>query len=384
MHLLFLPIHFAMACGLMWLVNHIGLGSWRKSSQAHWTEQARLLWPVRIAAALNMFLIPVILLLAQELIAPGPQHLVYVNATAAFWGTMVGGYPLARNIFPAYAFTVWLREAVLGWSLKAAFFVALVLAGVLMPAQPGWPMAMVVVLYAAFHLSLQWGLLLAIVRRVRFVHAPGERLQRIVVAQSALTGMSAPVSWEMDGQIANAFALPLTRELVVSRRLLEICDDAELGAVCAHELAHLAESRMVRAGRLLGSFQFFPLIFIQPLSHLGHGLGVILAFVGMWLVGMFSRKLSRRMEVRADAEATRCQADEGVYARALEKLHQANLLPAVNVNNRQSHPHLYDRLTAAGITPGYHRPKGPAKTTPLQIGIYLVLGVLIALLARRS
>ena len=367
----------------MWLINHIGLVSWRKSPQAHWTEQARLLWPVRIAAAVNMFLIPAILQLAQELIAPVPQYFMYANGTAAFVGAMVGGYPLVRTIFPAYAFTVWLREAVIGWSLKAAFLVALILAGVLMPAEPGWPMAVVVAVYAAFHLSLQLGLLLAIARRFRFVHSTGERLQRIVAAQSALMSMPAPVVWEMDGKLANAFALPLTRELVVSRRLLDICDDAELGAVCVHELAHLGESRMVRAGRLLASFQFFPLIFIRPLSHLGDGLGVLLAFVALWLVGLFSRKLSQRMEVRADAEATRRQADEGVYARALEKLYQANLLPAVNVNNRQTHPHLYDRLTAAGITPGYDRPR-PAKTTPLQIGLYLALGVLIALLSRRE
>lgn len=52
------------------------------------------------------------------------------------------------------------------------------------------------------------------------------------------------------------------------------------------------------------------------------------------------------------------ESDSGVvYARALEKLHEDTLLPAVVAKEHLTHPHLYDRLLAAGVTPDYPRPK---------------------------
>ena len=54
------------------------------------------------------------------------------------------------------------------------------------------------------------------------------------------------------------------------------------------------------------------------------------------------------MEKRADQLALNEQVQEGVYARALEKLYRENKIPAVNVNDKQTHPHLYDRMVAAG------------------------------------
>jgi len=57
------------------------------------------------------------------------------------------------------------------------------------------------------------------------------------------------------------------------------------------------------------------------------------------------------------------ESDESVYAPALEKLYRENQLPAVNINDRQTHPHLYDRMLAAGITPNYPRPGRPKKMT---------------------
>jgi hypothetical protein len=41
-------------------------------------------------------------------------------------------------------------------------------------------------------------------------------------------------------------------------------------------------------------------------------------------------------------------------------LYEDGLLPAVNSKKRASHPHLYDRLIAAGVTPDFPRPSAPA------------------------
>jgi hypothetical protein len=66
------------------------------------------------------------------------------------------------------------------------------------------------------------------------------------------------------------------------------------------------------------------------------------------------------MEQRADATATRHQADPGQYARALEAIYRSSAIPAV-LWGRGTHPHLYDRLVAAGVEPDFPRPKAPSR-----------------------
>jgi len=69
------------------------------------------------------------------------------------------------------------------------------------------------------------------------------------------------------------------------------------------------------------------------------------------------------MERRADAMATVHEGPSpGTYARALERLYQINQMPAV-MPGKRTHPNLYDRLLAAGVTPAYPRPAAPARLT---------------------
>jgi Zn-dependent protease with chaperone function len=138
---------------------------------------------------------------------------------------------------------------------------------------------------------------------------------------------------------------------LLSERLLEICSAEETAAICYHEVEHLTEGKATMAGRVLGSLYIFPLLFFTPVFH-AWGPGVLLLPVLVWLLARFSRRHSLRLENRADSAALASQAEEGAYARALEKLYRENQLPAVNINDRQTHPHLYDRLLAAGVTPG--------------------------------
>src|SRR5258708_337607 len=71
---------------------------------------------------------------------------------------------------------------------------------------------------------------------------------------------------------------------------------------------------------------------------------------------IFLNRRRRRMEIRADVFGRWLHADKSIYARALAKLYQANETPAVMSRKRMVHPHLYDRLLAAGITPDFPRP----------------------------
>ena len=68
------------------------------------------------------------------------------------------------------------------------------------------------------------------------------------------------------------------------------------------------------------------------------------------------RRVSHKLEMRADRLAQAHELDPGTYARALERLYQDSLLPAVEAKERATHPHLYDRLLAAGVTPDFPRP----------------------------
>jgi hypothetical protein len=71
------------------------------------------------------------------------------------------------------------------------------------------------------------------------------------------------------------------------------------------------------------------------------------------------RVVARRMEARADAAAAGRESESRwAYGRALERIYEANLVPAV-LRRKGTHPHLYDRLTACGPHPAYPRPQPP-------------------------
>jgi hypothetical protein len=65
------------------------------------------------------------------------------------------------------------------------------------------------------------------------------------------------------------------------------------------------------------------------------------------------------VEVRADALARSNEVQDGVFARALVRLSELNLSPAVLPKRLWTHPQVYDRLVAAGITPDFPPPAPP-------------------------
>lgn len=377
-------LHLVAACLMAALANWAGLIAWRRAAGELWTERARLLWPVRFTAGINVFLIPVILYQAHWILFPETAHWWISDGIASFLGALLGCYPLDREIFPQLNFKNWRHEVIAGWGIRFGIWVALIAACVLMPENFGSKMLLVTGSYLVLHFAIQWGLFLKYLRLVKFLKPAEERLQQIVNVIAVRMNVTVRAAWQLGGSQANALAFPTTHELVFSNRLLEICTDEEISAICAHELAHLKESKAVLAGRLVGSLMLFPLIFINPSIHQFGTIGIFLPYLGMFIIAKSTKWLSHRMEKRADQIALTEQTNEGIYASALEKLYRESQIPAVNVNNRQTHPHLYDRMLAAGITPDYPRPAKPRRLTLFGWLYAILFGAVFALAASRS
>ena len=81
----------------------------------------------------------------------------------------------------------------------------------------------------------------------------------------------------------------------------------------------------------------------------------------------------------ADKVATENAVNAMTYARALERIYETNQMPAVMRSNRTIHPHLYDRMLAAGVTPQYPRPMRPSGWSWNGMIAWAILFVLLAL-----
>jgi Zn-dependent protease with chaperone function len=196
-----------------------------------------------------------------------------------------------------------------------------------------------------------------------------ERLEAVVRRLSEETGIKPRVVEAIDLPVANALAFPFAGAVGFTDACLAVLSDEELAPVAAHELAHLAEPRRVRVLRLvpavtIGVFATLPAACrpFAPLFRSDFGLFVPLGLYFLVLAGLvLYGRLYRRMEVRADEMARQFEDEPGRYARALEKLYAANLVPVVITTRKHRYPELYDRMVAAGVTPDYPRPAPPPR-----------------------
>lgn len=363
-------ICFFAAFLLIAAANWIGLAGWRKSAGRHWSDRARVLWPIRRSAAILTLYIPLILAAATLSYRETTLAGLIPSWLAASAGAVGAGWFLTREIFPHARLRPWLHDVAVGWVLRNGIWLALVGIAVSMPDHFGartW-----LTLAGAFLLMVAWpSLALRLLRIAGVIRPAGERLRRIVISRTSAGSPKIRGIWQAGGLIANAFALPLTGTLLFHNRLLEILDDEEVASIADHELGHLAESPRIIAARYLGSMAVLPILLIRPAMALWEFPGMVLMFIVMFVWSRLAQRLAHRMELRADSAATGRQAAAGVYARALAKIYEANHLPAVTAKS-MTHPSLFERMTAAGVTPDFPRPAPPRKFTPA--GWLLVLG----------
>jgi len=190
--------------------------------------------------------------------------------------------------------------------------------------------------------------------------SPGEQwLVETVRQQAKAAGIGMPEVAIFPSPQPNAFATGARRDsslVAVSTGLLERMDRAEIEAVLAHEVSHVANGDMVTLALIQGVVNTFVLFLSRVIGHVvdravfrteeGHGPGFwVVTIVAQLLLGILASIVvfwfSRRREFRADAGGARLAGAPSMIA-ALERLRAAAGAPDT----------MPDSLRAFGIRSG--------------------------------
>lgn len=372
-----------LAGAIAFITNWLALIPWRRARDQHWTERARLLHPVRIAANNNMFMIPGVLAIGVSLCRPEDSPSWALVIIAAGLGTMIGNLPLGREVYSRIKLPDLARQGLLMWLLKFVLLGAFLLAADIMPDELNTEALDVFAGLLLFYVLWNRFIIRWISRKLRVLVLPPARLQTIATETAARMRVQFRKVWLIRSSVAQALADIRNRDVMFTERLLQILSDEEIAAICAHELGHLTEPKSERLKRSLLTTSLLPWVFLKPLVHT-FGMP---AFLGLTLftlgVQALRRRISRKLESRADRIAAGNTAESGVYAHALLRLYEDNQVPAVIAQNTTTHPDLYDRMLAAGVTPDFPRPSASRQMAWHGHAFAGIFGLLLAILVIR-
>lgn len=339
---------------------------------APWQERARVAYPARVFsgafAVLPAALTFGVAVSVADLAMTVPRWIVLTLLVAAaaipgFRARLVMERAIRRAAIP---FGRWLRGGFVLVLLMMPHILVALGVGLLMPSQIDARAITTLAAGAAFTFYLVRGGVLDVVRLARLGRAAQPRLAAIVARTAEKAGVKPRAIVELCLPWANAYAYPLSARLAFTDEALATLSDEELGAVCAHELGHLAEPKSVAAARLAGVFAFFfPLAIARPLlassGPKAFGIAILASYVGAIALRIVFVRLFQRLEARADKVAHEHEGDAGTYARALTRIYEVNLMPVVMPKGRGVHPSLYDRVAAAGAPMESPRPEPPPR-----------------------
>jgi Zn-dependent protease with chaperone function len=339
----------------------------RRLLEGSWIERARHAYPVRRVSRLG-FALP--LAAGVEIYWAARPRALGPPAWLAAAFAVIAAYAAALLVFGrAERRILGMREPLPGWWRRFAahslalrpFWLIVLPIALAMPPRLGGTAALLVAFAALGLYRCTCGDGLRLAARLGLV-APGPaRLVSLVARVGERMGRARPApSYVMPSLYVGAFALPAMGAVVVTNRLLDTLDDQGLEAILAHELGHLSESPRTVA---LRSAAVVPLLPIVALKAVAGAFGWWPALAGCLVVALFSRlqlRWVRRLETRADTMARAQERTPGAYAGALARSYEANLIPVVARGSGATHPHLYDRLVAAGVPPSYPRPRPPS------------------------
>jgi Zn-dependent protease with chaperone function len=391
--LIYIPAVFIASLVIARLSAMIALLKIREHKESHWVERARAGQPARRVVILNCILLPVLFAPLTPL-WEGPfarvtgSTPIVLAVLAAFFGAYLSGFYVDRTLrSPGLSLGRWLRGQACVWLVYRTHVLIIPFVVLFMPREINVRAVLVMIGGSvAFALAARGGGLI-VARWLGWAWPASPRLLAVVETATARTGVRPRVVYEIGWNIANALAFPFGRQLAFTAPLVEILSDEELAAVTAHELGHLAEPRRVLLARLAGPYVAMALVAVTPLLGVIPWEFLLPLFAVPLITVILLRRMARRMEERADAVAKTHEGDSGTYARALEKLYEYNLTPAVTESKRTIHPHLYDRLISAGIEPDYPRPLPPprrAGTFCLILSLFLAIAVNVGLLVART
>jgi len=365
-----------VSAALVWLGMWLALIPWRRSAGQHWTERARLLWPARRSV--------VVVMPATGLLVYAALHRWGMEEARSFCtffivaGTVLGTFLFSREIEPRYRFREWAGQTF--WSIVV--MIGPVGIGVwlfaTMPEELDWSDGWRVTCGLVAAAIIFTGVWLPLV--VRRESSDGElaamrsRLEGIASKVAEEAGVSLRHVWLLRTPLANACAFPFLRAVAFTTRAMEVLDDEECEAIMWHEVEHLTEPMAMRWLRVLRSMRWFAFIFVNPIFHAWGPSGLLLPLGIVFAIGRFTGWLFRRMEERADRGALDGAGGSPAYASGLAKLYEAGQIPAVMPGKRMVHPHLYDRMVQAGVTPDFPRPAAPSSVS-WAVLLYLLLSV---------
>jgi Zn-dependent protease with chaperone function len=367
-----------------WLGSLVALRGLRPPP-VFWVERARRSYPARMATASSLGMLPVLFVVMMFM--SGEEFVDSLSGWEigfAIGGCILGAFMVAwrtARLFRGrtFRFGSWLSGLSMQFLILLPHCCAMFVALVYLPDRFTLP---TLELLVPCLLVLSFGVVgggLLLLRLLGLMGPASPRLATIVAEAAGRTGIEPRAAYELKSIAANAFALPLWHRVIFTDKALQELTDEQLVTICVHELAHLAEPRATTTLRVVsGMFVFLPLIVVRPVIGSFGFSGFSLLVAGALVTFLVARRVARGMEVRADTSAKAHQREEGTYARALERLYEVNLIPAVQWQKRRTHPHLYDRLLAAGVTPTYPRPAPPSRAR-YYLAVFVTMSVAIVL-----
>ena len=152
----------------------------------------------------------------------------------------------------------------------------------------------------------------------------------------------------------------------------------------AGDCASEAESKLIVGTRVFADLGWLvPWLFLKPASYAFDAVGIGAIALGSLFTLFGARWFSRHLERRADRAAHTSGGEAGTYARALARIYEDNLIPAVLPSRGRTHPDLYDRLLAGGAQPDFPRPTAPSSNTVHGVLLCVLLGILAVLTLNR-
>jgi Zn-dependent protease with chaperone function len=354
-----------------WLLTRLGVAlairRFLKTDGQHWVERARLTMSARQVVGENLVVIPLAFgAIVAFQVAPwlglSPRGWGAFSAIAAMVAVLEVGRGLERRIGAlAHPDRGPLRGPTPAMLLVAPTLLTLFLMIGLMPERWGWGAMAVLMLGVALTTGQILAGWIVPLRWLGLARPASPRVRAIVERASATTGIRPRSIDEVDSTNANAFAFVVPRSVAFLGPILDDLDDDELATVAAHELGHLNEPWPVYLIRVFTAYLPVACGATMPLTGSFGLIGTVPC--GLMLAALIVlQRVAPKMEERSDRIGREQQGEaEGTYARALESIYRSGFIPAVLAGKPTVHPHLYDRLVAAGLTPDYPRPLPPPR-----------------------
>jgi Zn-dependent protease with chaperone function len=383
--LLHWPLSVVVGFVTTWVMARLVLTAVRVKPSMHWTEKARRIASVRGVQTWGQFAVPVAIGFMASMwcgpLARIPARLDgLVSAVAAFLGAALADASIQNALSRVYTFPppVQTPKVFVHIAPLAPFFASYALVFFVGSLPVVWAILLVGFAFAL----LVWAFVGAVPLRVHLgiMRPAGPRLVKAVESAASRMGCAAPRAFEMDMRLANAFAFVWGRAMSFTSGALHVLSDDEIECIACHEMAHLRERTRTRVLRMAPYVALLLAGSVVPFgltdTEVSWSFSVIVPVV--WLL---VRRFTRRLESRADDLAHQYEPEPGAYARALLRLYEASALPAAH-SKHASHPQLYDRLVAAGVSPDFPRPKTPARAWGAVPAVVLFTLVLAAMHAR--